>query len=86
MAPGVTLKRRTGLCLLTPALTLAVVLMLYPWKKNSPPPLVRAVKIGDVSLVRLLLRSGADANVGYHDLHASLILKRIKFGCGRVIQ
>ncbi|KAK1241349.1 hypothetical protein MKX08_001323 [Trichoderma sp. CBMAI-0020] len=50
------------------------------------PPLVRAVKMGDVSLVRLLLRHGADANVGYHGLHASLMLKHIKFGCGRVIQ
>lgn len=50
------------------------------------PPLVRAVKTGDVSLVRLLLRNGANANVGYHGLHASLMLKHIKFGCGRVIQ
>ncbi|EHK49813.1 hypothetical protein TRIATDRAFT_51468, partial [Trichoderma atroviride IMI 206040] len=50
------------------------------------PPLVRAVKMGDVSLVRLLLRNGANANVGYHDLYAGLMFKHIKFGCGRVIQ
>lgn len=32
------------------------------------PPLVRAVRLGNVELVRLLLPGGADANVGYHGL------------------
>ncbi|PTB39433.1 hypothetical protein M441DRAFT_460377 [Trichoderma asperellum CBS 433.97] len=50
------------------------------------PPLVRAVHRGDVSLVRLLLRNGANANVGYHDFHADLGVKYITFSCGRVIQ
>lgn len=50
------------------------------------PPLVRAVRIGDVSLVRLLLGNGADPNVGYHDLYGELGVKYIKFRCGRVIQ
>ncbi|PNP46769.1 hypothetical protein TGAMA5MH_01721 [Trichoderma gamsii] len=50
------------------------------------PPLVRAVKIGDVSLVRLLLRNGANANIGYHDLIHDLGPEHIKFRCGRVIQ
>ncbi|GFP57942.1 serine/threonine-protein kinase gad8 [Trichoderma asperellum] len=43
------------------------------------PPLVRAVHRGDVSLVRLLLRNGANANAGYHDFHADLGVKYIKF-------
>ncbi|KAM0522406.1 hypothetical protein ACHAPE_001996 [Trichoderma viride] len=50
------------------------------------PPLVRAVKIGDVSLVRLLLRNGANASIGYHDLIDDLGSTHIKFGCGRVLQ
>ncbi|KAL7817791.1 kinase-like domain-containing protein [Trichoderma gracile] len=51
------------------------------------PPLVRAVKLGDVGMVRLLLeRGGADANVGYHDLTAGEGKKDIRFKCGRVIE
>ncbi|TFB04981.1 hypothetical protein CCMA1212_002673 [Trichoderma ghanense] len=51
------------------------------------PPLVRAVKLGDVGMVRLLLeRGGADANVGYHDLTAEGGKKDIRFSCGRVIE
>ncbi|PNY28157.1 Serine/threonine-protein kinase gad8 [Tolypocladium capitatum] len=54
------------------------------------PPLVRAVKQGDVDLARLMLSHGADANVGYHDLTRKLseIHQRseIMFSCGRVIE
>ncbi|KAL7924303.1 protein kinase [Trichoderma austrokoningii] len=50
------------------------------------PPLARAVKLGDVSLVRLLLSNGANPNVGYHDLHEGPWEKHVKFTCGRVIQ
>ncbi|KAL7803585.1 kinase-like domain-containing protein [Trichoderma aethiopicum] len=51
------------------------------------PPLVRAVKLGDVGMVRLLLeRGGADPNVGYHDLMAEEGKKDIRFQCGRVIE
>ncbi|KAL6867813.1 kinase-like domain-containing protein [Trichoderma novae-zelandiae] len=45
------------------------------------PPLVRAVKLGDVGTVRLLLeRGGADANLGYHDLSAEEGKKDISGG------
>ncbi|ETS06288.1 kinase-like protein [Trichoderma reesei RUT C-30] len=51
------------------------------------PPLARAVKMGNVGMVRLLLeRGGADPNVGYHDLTAEEGKKDIKFRCGRVIE
>ncbi|UKZ79394.1 hypothetical protein TrVFT333_007147 [Trichoderma virens FT-333] len=50
------------------------------------PPLVRAVKLGDVGLVRLLLQHGANANIGYHNLMAEEGVKYIQFGCGRVIE
>lgn len=50
------------------------------------PPLVRAVKLGDVGMVRLLLEHGANPNVGYHDLLAKTGVVSIKYGCGRVIE
>jgi serum/glucocorticoid-regulated kinase 2 len=56
------------------------------------PPLVRAVKLGDIDLVKILLASGADANVGFHDSELECDepegntsqLPVIK--CGRVVQ
>lgn len=55
------------------------------------PPLVRAVNLGDMELVRLLLAHGANANVGYHDLRAELPGLHYEstppsMACGRVIQ
>ncbi|KAL7944576.1 protein kinase [Trichoderma barbatum] len=50
------------------------------------PPLVRAVKWGDVGMVRLLLQHGANANVGYHDLYTEEGVKYVRFQCGRVIE
>ncbi|ETS76537.1 hypothetical protein PFICI_11924 [Pestalotiopsis fici W106-1] len=53
------------------------------------PPLVRAVKLKDVHLVRTLLHAGADPNVGFHDnafrpFHTGGEIPLIV--CGRVIQ
>ncbi|KAM0259142.1 hypothetical protein ACHAQJ_003514 [Trichoderma viride] len=50
------------------------------------PPLVRAIKLDDIGLIRLLLQHGANANVGYHDLTAEEGIKHIRFACGRVIE
>ncbi|KAH8696517.1 hypothetical protein BGW36DRAFT_428522 [Talaromyces proteolyticus] len=55
------------------------------------PPLVRAVLLGDVHLVQLLLSYGADANIGYHNLVGSLpdsfiISDHLNMRCGRPIQ
>lgn len=47
------------------------------------PPLVYAVKKGNMDLARLLLAHGAHANIGYHDLASRRPLKRV---CGRPIQ
>jgi serum/glucocorticoid-regulated kinase 2 len=54
-------------------------------------PLVRAVKHGDIEIVRLLLENGANVNVAYHDVpwqFDSLLQdgKRIGFSCGRAVQ
>lgn len=44
-------------------------------------PLARAFKLGDISLrVRLLLGNEANANFGYHDLHAGRTVKHIDLG------
>ena len=54
------------------------------------PPLVRAVILGDIELVRLLLTRGANANVGYHDFFELLQSwekpPEPRMECGRVIQ
>lgn len=55
------------------------------------PPLVRAVKVGNVELVRLLLTHGADPNTGFHDIPQELPgcgteFKRPSMRCGRVAQ
>ncbi|EED22600.1 serine/threonine-protein kinase ypk, putative [Talaromyces stipitatus ATCC 10500] len=55
------------------------------------PPLVRATFLGDVHFVQLLLAYGADANIGYHDLHSSMpgfydISEQFHMRCGRPIQ
>jgi serum/glucocorticoid-regulated kinase 2 len=55
------------------------------------PPLVRAILLGDVQLVQLLLAHGADANFGYHDLYNSLpgisdVDEDFHMRCGRPIQ
>ncbi|UKZ61086.1 uncharacterized protein TrAtP1_002359 [Trichoderma atroviride] len=44
------------------------------------PPFACAVKLGDANLVRLLLWNEANANVGYRDLYACLMVKDVKFG------
>jgi serum/glucocorticoid-regulated kinase 2 len=51
-------------------------------------PIVRAVNLGNIDLVRLLLASGADVNTGYHDLSRQVRWdeKQISMTCGRVIQ
>jgi serum/glucocorticoid-regulated kinase 2 len=47
---------------------------------ESIPPLVRAVNLGNASLVQLLLAHGANVNVGYHDLQASTITSVLRKG------
>ncbi|KAK1252233.1 LOW QUALITY PROTEIN: hypothetical protein MKX08_003420 [Trichoderma sp. CBMAI-0020] len=49
-------------------------------EEESNPLLARAIKIGDVNLVRGLLGNEANANVGYHGLHTDLMIKHIIFG------
>ncbi|KAH7346768.1 protein kinase [Rhexocercosporidium sp. MPI-PUGE-AT-0058] len=53
------------------------------------PPLVRAVYVRNTDLVQWLLASGADPNVGYHDLSHPLQYDgptEIGMACGRVVQ
>ncbi|KAL7959632.1 hypothetical protein V8C34DRAFT_322723 [Trichoderma compactum] len=51
------------------------------------PPLVRAVKLGNMELVRLRLAHGADVNVGYHGLHGEhRSLQVIDATCRKVIE
>ncbi|KAK8080897.1 protein kinase [Apiospora hydei] len=61
------------------------------------PPLVRAVRHGNMELVQLLLAHGADPNVGYHDLWLPGAGREkelpwdcedptIQFTCGRPVQ
>lgn len=49
------------------------------------PPLVRAVKLGNLEIALLLLTNGANANVGYHDLPPD-IDQDYEMVCGRVVQ
>lgn len=53
--------------------------------KEIIPPLVQAVKLGDVSLVQLLLSNRANLNAGYYNLCKGPIVKSIKFMYSRVI-
>lgn len=52
------------------------------------PPLVRAVNLGNLDLVRVMLANGADPNVGYHNLSRGLQSPGAQMvePCGRVIQ
>jgi serum/glucocorticoid-regulated kinase 2 len=61
--------------------------------KDFTPPLVRAVRLGNASLVRLLLAHGADPNAPYHALDVPIRHKPweelpppIHFTCGRAVQ
>lgn len=55
------------------------------------PVLARAIKMGNMALVRLLLVHGANVNVGYHNIPQELPQPSIEYtrpslGCGRVVQ
>ncbi|KAM3554076.1 hypothetical protein ARSEF4850_006634 [Beauveria asiatica] len=63
-------------------------------KKDShfTPPLVRAVRLGNMELVRLLLAHGADPNVAYHNIcrghprqARELHLPQPQYSCGRPV-
>ncbi|KAK3941417.1 protein kinase [Diplogelasinospora grovesii] len=54
--------------------------------KEYMPPLVRAVVHGNLELVELLLKHGADVNVGYHSLEWDIGSETVGFSCGRVVQ
>ncbi|KAL7780984.1 hypothetical protein V8C43DRAFT_299237 [Trichoderma afarasin] len=57
-----------------------------PDNEDYMPPLVRAVRLDNMELVRLLLAHGADVNVGYHDFHGERRFLFIDVTCGRVIE
>ncbi|KAF3062627.1 Serine/threonine-protein kinase gad8 [Trichoderma lentiforme] len=58
-----------------------------PDNEDYMPPLVRAVRLDNMELVRLLLANGADVNVGYHDLRGEHRSRQvIDVMCGRVIE
>ncbi|KAM3499143.1 hypothetical protein MY10362_007577 [Beauveria mimosiformis] len=56
------------------------------------PPLTRAVRLGNIKLMRLLLAHGADPNVAYHNIYrghprqaSELHLPRPQYSCGRPV-
>ncbi|KAJ5773538.1 hypothetical protein N7457_008434 [Penicillium paradoxum] len=66
--------------------------------EDLTPPLIRAARLGNAALVRLLLAHGADANISYHELggrgrplpvygfERTDILIPANFSCGRAVQ
>ncbi|KAJ5541915.1 hypothetical protein N7535_004335 [Penicillium sp. DV-2018c] len=66
--------------------------------EDLTPPLVRAARLGNIALVKLLLAHGADANISYHDLggrgrplpvygfERTDVLIPANFSCGRAVQ
>ncbi|KAL4879536.1 kinase-like domain-containing protein [Aspergillus karnatakaensis] len=61
--------------------------------EDLTPPLVRAARVGNLSLVQLLLEHGADPNVAYHDLGGRREGGEVRdskipamFSCGRAVQ
>jgi serum/glucocorticoid-regulated kinase 2 len=66
--------------------------------EDMTPPLIRAARLGNVALIKLLLAHGADANISYHELggrgrplpvygfERTDVLIPASFSCGRAVQ